>query len=105
MKPTPTLNSSRPRSRYGTLRPYAPQILEWCAQGIDWPLIQARLADLGVNVRMGTLWAYAQRQGWMLIHPYSKHYNDVLAYRFSKGDLTVEELRNHAQPQTTKNTQ
>ena len=83
------------RTRYGILRPYAPQILEWCAQGIDWPLIQARLAELGVSVRMGTLWGYAQRQGWILIHPYSKHYDDVLAYRFSKGSLTVEYLRQH----------
>jgi len=83
------------RTRYGILRPYAPQILEWCAQGIDWPLIQARLAELGVSVRMGTLWGYAQRQGWILIHPYSKHYDDVLAYRFSKGSLTVEDLRQH----------
>jgi len=104
MKPTPTPTSTRPRSRYGTLRPYAPQILEWCAEGIDWPLIQARLADLGVNVRMGTLWGYAHRQGWMLIHPYSKHYDDVLAYRFSQGGLTVEDLRQHAKQHLTKST-
>jgi hypothetical protein len=104
MKPTSTTASTRPRSRYGTLRPFAPQILEWCAQGIDWPLIQARLAELGVTVRMGTLWGYAQRQGWMLIQPYSKHYDDVLDYRFSQGGLTVENLRQHAKQHTPKYT-
>lgn len=96
MKTPATPPKSRSRSRYGTLRPYAPQILEWCSQGIDWSLIQARLAELGVIVRMGTLWGYAHRQGWMLIHPYSKHYNDVLAYRFTQGSLTVEALRQYA---------
>lgn len=60
MKPTSTPTPTRPRSRYGTLRPCAAQILEWCAQGDDdWPLIRARLAELGVTVRMGTLWGYA----------------------------------------------
>lgn len=101
----PTKSPTLKRTRYGVLRPYAPQILEWCAQGVDWPLIQARLAELGVSVRMGTLWGYAQRQGWMLIHPYSKHYDDALAYRFSQGVLTIEELRQHAKQYPTKNTQ
>jgi hypothetical protein len=53
---------------------------------------------------MGTLWGYAQRQGWMLIHPYSKYYDDVLAYRFSRGDLTVEALIEQAKQNTTRNT-
>jgi hypothetical protein len=104
MKPTSTPTSNRSRSRYGNLRPFAPQILEWCAQGTDWPLIQARLAEQGVIVRMGTLWGYAHRQGWMLIHPYSKHYDDVIAYKFSQGGLTVEDLHELAK-QHTKNTQ
>ena len=100
---SPFLDPSKTRSRYRTLRPYAPQILEWCSQGIDWPLIQTSLAELGVIVRMGTLWEYAHRQGWMIIHPYSKHYDDVLAYRFSQGGLTVEELHQHAMQHITKN--
>jgi hypothetical protein len=79
---SPFLDPSKTRSRYGTLRPYA---------------------ELEVTVRMGTLWGYAHRQGWMIIHPYSKHYDGVLAYRFSQGGLTVEELRQHAKQHITKN--
>lgn len=104
MKALSASSQTRSRTRYGALRPFAPQRLEWCSQGTDWTLIQARLAELGVTVHMGTLWGYAHRQGWMLIHPYSKHYDDVLAYRFSQGRLTVEDLRKHAKHQT-KDTQ
>jgi hypothetical protein len=95
MKAPSAPSKARPRKGYGTLRPFAPQILEWCAQSIDWPHIQARLAELDVIIRMGALWGYAHLQGWMLIHPYSKHFN-VLAFRFSQGGLTVEDLRQQA---------
>lgn len=89
------------RARYGSLRPHGHQILEWCVEGVEWTHIHARLTDSGVTISMAALWAHAERKGWLLVHPYSKHFDDVVAYKFSQGTLTVEDLEKLKQPNTT----
>lgn len=85
-------NLVKPRRRYGALRPHHAQLLEWCAEGIEIALMAARLNDMGVSVTLPNLWSHCERHGWLLIHPYSTHYDSVVAYQFSQGGITVEEL-------------
>ncbi len=88
-----TSNLVIPRRRYGALRPHHALLLEWCAEGVEMALMTARLNDMGVAVTTPNLWSHCERHGWLLIHPYSTHYNSVVAYQFSQGDLTVEDLQ------------
>ena len=74
------------RAQYGSLRQHTPKFHEWCAG--EWPLMHARRAAEGVNLVIGTFLTHTMRQGWLLIHSYSQHYNDIIAYRFSRRDLT-----------------
>ena len=82
----------RSRGRYGTLRPHHPQILEWCVEGIEFSLMVARLEELGAFVSISSLWSHCDRRGWLLINPYSSHYDSVVAYKFSQGGLNAEDL-------------
>ena len=85
--------------RFGRLRPVAAKIMEWCIAGLEWTEMQRRLADEnGILITNSALCVFATRHGFVQLHPYSTHYDIVVAYKFSRGDLTVEELKK------TKNT-
>lgn len=86
------LNLTKKRRRYGALRPHQGQILEWCAEGVEFSTMAAQLEHIGVSVTVPNLWSHCERHGWLLIHPYSTHYDAVVAYQFSRGDITVEAL-------------
>jgi len=96
----PTITNKTRRARYGSLRPHGHKILEWCVEGIEWTHIHARLTDDGVTISMAALWAHAERKGWLAVHPYSKHYDAVIAYKFSRGVLNVEDLEKLKQPKS-----
>jgi len=41
---------------------------------------------------MTTPWAHADCDGWLLIRPYAKYYDALIAYKFSRGRLAFEDL-------------
>ena len=80
--------------RFGRLRPVAGQIMQWCIAGLEWTEMQRRLAgEHDIQITTSALCVYATRHGYAQLHPYSTHYDPVVAAKFSRGDLTVEDLR------------
>lgn len=84
---------NKPRGRYGKLRPHREVILRWCLEGKQWVEMADLLREEGVEVTPAAITTLCNREGYVLIHQYSTHYDPAIREKFESGSITASDLK------------